>query len=200
MRQAGPAEATMKNRNCWRRPRRTVLRRLDEATQPCPPRHPVGAQFCLWHLWLWGCLTVKPEVPLARQNPRGLTTWTPASPAGATSASTSRVGQPPWRYRNSRPSAGRNCWSRCSYTPLNWAWTSGLAPWPPPVDELAGNNDLVVAADGANFQMRITCANAFKPRLDTHANQYRWLGTGKAFEAFTFIVQEAEWGVMATHG
>lgn len=75
-----------------------------------------------------------------------------------------------------------------------------FAAMAPPADELADNHDLVVAADGANSHIRATHADAFKPSLDVRPNKYMWLGTDKAFEAFTFIGKDTEWGVMAIHG
>lgn len=70
----------------------------------------------------------------------------------------------------------------------------------PPVEELAANYDLVLAADGANSRIRAEYAETFKPSLDVRPNKYMWLGTERVFEAFKFFVKETEWGVMAIHG
>jgi anthraniloyl-CoA monooxygenase len=70
----------------------------------------------------------------------------------------------------------------------------------PPVEDLAANYDLVLAADGVNSQIRAKYADTFKPTLDVRGNKYMWLGTDKVFEAFKFFVKETDWGVMQIHG
>ncbi len=79
--------------------------------------------------------------------------------------------------------------------------TCGSAPWPPAVEELEANYDLVLAADGINSQIRAKYADSFKPNLDPRTNKFMWLGTDQVFEAFKFFVKETEWGgVMQIHG
>src|SRR5699024_2114199 len=70
----------------------------------------------------------------------------------------------------------------------------------PPVEELERDYDLVLAADGANSQVRKQYADAFKPSLEVRPNKYMWLGTDQVFEAFKFFIKETEYGVMQVHG
>jgi anthraniloyl-CoA monooxygenase len=72
-----------------------------------------------------------------------------------------------------------------------------------PVPELAGlaaTHDLVVAADGANSQIRAALAGALRPSLETRRCRYIWLGTDLVFDAFKFFVLDTPWGVMQVHG
>jgi anthraniloyl-CoA monooxygenase len=59
--------------------------------------------------------------------------------------------------------------------------------------------DLIVAADGANSRIRSRHAAAFQPSIELRQNKYVWLGTEKAFEAFTFIFEETEHGWIWAH-
>jgi 2-polyprenyl-6-methoxyphenol hydroxylase-like FAD-dependent oxidoreductase len=54
--------------------------------------------------------------------------------------------------------------------------------------------DLIVAADGANSQLRGACAE-FGTRVAEGRNKYIWLGTGAAWDAFNFffVPTEAGW-------
>lgn len=70
----------------------------------------------------------------------------------------------------------------------------------PPVGELEANYDLVLAADGANSQVRAVYADHFQPEVDRRHNKFMWLGTDQVFEAFKFFIKETEWGVMQVHG
>jgi len=70
----------------------------------------------------------------------------------------------------------------------------------PDVEELAQQNDLVVAADGANSYVRTRYADTFKPDLDVRACKYIWLGTDLVFDAFKFYFAETPFGVMQIHG
>ena len=70
----------------------------------------------------------------------------------------------------------------------------------PDLDQLTGDFDLVVAADGLNSGIRGQRAEAFGPSLDRRPNKYIWFGTDLVFEAFQFFVKETEWGVMQIHG
>ena len=70
----------------------------------------------------------------------------------------------------------------------------------PDVDELRGEYDLVLAADGLNSAIRTKHADVFKPSLDRRRNKYIWLGTDLVFEAFQFFVKQTEWGTMQIHG
>lgn len=70
----------------------------------------------------------------------------------------------------------------------------------PPVEELEADYDLVLAADGANSQIRARYATSFGPTLDSRPNKYMWLGTDKVFEAFKFFIKDTKWGPMQIHG
>ena len=70
----------------------------------------------------------------------------------------------------------------------------------PDVDELAGDHDLVVAADGLNSVVRARYADTFRPTLDVRDCKYMWLGTDKVFDAFKFYVARTPHGVMQIHG
>ncbi|MGA5821675.1 FAD-dependent monooxygenase [Kitasatospora sp. NPDC094028] len=69
----------------------------------------------------------------------------------------------------------------------------------PPLAELAAEYDLVVAADGIHSPTRAGYADAFRPDLDERSGRYIWLGTDHVFEAFTFIVEEFDFGVLQVH-
>ena len=59
--------------------------------------------------------------------------------------------------------------------------------------------DLVLAADGANSQIRDRYAEHFVPSLDFRPNRFVWLGTTRPFDAFTFYFRENEHGVWRVH-
>ncbi len=61
--------------------------------------------------------------------------------------------------------------------------------------------DLIVAADGANSQVRRRHAAQFQTTVDVRTQaHYVWLGTRLRFDAFTFIFVENEHGVFQMHG
>ena len=62
-----------------------------------------------------------------------------------------------------------------------------------------GEFDLVIAADGANSRFRDADRQAFGVDIDVRANKFVWLGTTKAFEAFTFAFEETEAGWVWAH-
>ncbi|HLS44103.1 MAG TPA: lycopene cyclase family protein, partial [Ornithinicoccus sp.] len=70
----------------------------------------------------------------------------------------------------------------------------------PDVEELAGEHDLVLAADGLNSAVRRRYADTFCPTLDVRACKYMWLGTSKVFDAFKFYILDTPHGVMQVHG
>ena len=70
----------------------------------------------------------------------------------------------------------------------------------PPVEQLAADYDLVVAADGVNSATRTKYADEFGPSLETRRCRYMWLGTDLVFDAFRFQVAETPYGVMQVHG
>ncbi|WP_327412207.1 oxidoreductase [Streptomyces sp. NBC_01233] len=69
----------------------------------------------------------------------------------------------------------------------------------PPAAELAASYDLVVACDGVRSATRAAYADTFGTDLDERTGRYMWLGTDKVFEAFTFIVDEHDFGTLQVH-
>ncbi|MFF1415919.1 FAD-dependent monooxygenase [Streptomyces sp. NPDC058289] len=69
----------------------------------------------------------------------------------------------------------------------------------PPPEQLAAEYDLVVACDGVRSATRAAYADTFGADLDERAGRYMWLGTDKVFEAFTFIVEERDFGTLQVH-
>jgi anthraniloyl-CoA monooxygenase len=68
-----------------------------------------------------------------------------------------------------------------------------------PVDELLGQADLVVGADGASSAVRAARAADFGPTLDPRHCRYMWMGTDLVFDAFKFFIAETEHGVLQAH-
>ncbi|MFJ8666295.1 bifunctional salicylyl-CoA 5-hydroxylase/oxidoreductase [Streptomyces sp. NPDC093600] len=69
----------------------------------------------------------------------------------------------------------------------------------PPVEELSADYDLVVAADGIRSATREHYADSFRPELDERHCRYMWLSTDRVFEAFTFIVEQRDFGSIQVH-
>ncbi|WP_406194605.1 FAD-dependent monooxygenase [Kitasatospora sp. NBC_01560] len=69
----------------------------------------------------------------------------------------------------------------------------------PPAARLAADYDLVVAADGIHSATRAAYAGTFRPELDERSCRYIWLATDRVFEAFTFIVEQYDFGVLQVH-
>ncbi|WP_309661709.1 bifunctional salicylyl-CoA 5-hydroxylase/oxidoreductase [Sphingomonas sp.] len=59
--------------------------------------------------------------------------------------------------------------------------------------------DLVIASDGINSRVRDRFAAEFGVDVDPRANKFVWLGTSKAFDAFTFAFEETEAGWIWAH-
>jgi anthraniloyl-CoA monooxygenase len=59
--------------------------------------------------------------------------------------------------------------------------------------------DLIVAADGVNSRIRQQHAAVFRPSVELRRNKYIWLGTRKAFDAFTFVFEGTEAGWIWAH-
>jgi anthraniloyl-CoA monooxygenase len=59
--------------------------------------------------------------------------------------------------------------------------------------------DLVIAADGANSRIRDRYAAHFDIDVQTRKNRFVWLGTSKAFEAFTFAFEKLPEGWIWAH-
>jgi salicyloyl-CoA 5-hydroxylase len=69
------------------------------------------------------------------------------------------------------------------------------------VDSVLGMGyDLVVAADGANSQLRDRFADVFEPTVETAAAKFIWLGTTYPFDGLTFVHERGPHGVFAVHG
>ncbi|MEU3854792.1 FAD-dependent monooxygenase [Streptomyces sp. NPDC029554] len=66
--------------------------------------------------------------------------------------------------------------------------------------ELPADADLVVAADGVGSELRTRHAAHFGTRLTAGRNRYLWLGTTKAFDAFTFAFVETAHGWIWCYG
>jgi anthraniloyl-CoA monooxygenase len=68
-----------------------------------------------------------------------------------------------------------------------------------PADPKWRDYDLVIASDGANSRFRDASEAAFGVDIDVRANKFVWLGTSKAFDAFTFAFEETEHGWIWAH-
>jgi anthraniloyl-CoA monooxygenase len=66
-------------------------------------------------------------------------------------------------------------------------------------DARALDADLVVAADGLNSRVRNAAPEVFGVDVDVRTNKYVWLGTRRAFEAFTFAFVETPHGWVWAH-
>ena len=69
-----------------------------------------------------------------------------------------------------------------------------------PDDLLGAGYDLVIAADGANSQLRARFAAEFGPTVTTAAAKFIWFGTTYPFTGLTFVHEESPHGVFAVHG
>jgi anthraniloyl-CoA monooxygenase len=59
--------------------------------------------------------------------------------------------------------------------------------------------DLIVAADGAASLIRDRLSDQFAPHLDWRRNRFVWLGSTRAFPAFTFYFKPSPAGLWRTH-
>ena len=59
--------------------------------------------------------------------------------------------------------------------------------------------DVIVAADGLNSRVRNDTPEVFGVDIDVRANKYIWLGTTRAFDAFTFAFVETPHGWIWAH-
>ncbi len=66
-------------------------------------------------------------------------------------------------------------------------------------DEQYPDADLIIASDGLNSRIRSKYAATYKPDIDTRDCRFVWLGTTKLFDAFTFALEETEWGWFQAH-
>ena len=68
-----------------------------------------------------------------------------------------------------------------------------------PADPKWRDYDLVIASDGINSRFRDVQPEAFGVDIDERRNKFVWLGTNKAFDAFTFAFEETEHGWIWAH-
>jgi anthraniloyl-CoA monooxygenase len=68
-----------------------------------------------------------------------------------------------------------------------------------PADPKWREYNLVIASDGINSRFRDAQPEAFGIDVDVRANKFVWLGTSKAFDAFTFAFEETEHGWIWAH-
>lgn len=66
-------------------------------------------------------------------------------------------------------------------------------------DEEFADADLIIASDGVNSRIRARYEDVFRPDMLMRPNRYIWLGTDKAFDAFTFDFQRTEHGWFQAH-
>ena len=59
--------------------------------------------------------------------------------------------------------------------------------------------DLIIASDGASSRVRDRYKAVFQPDFVVRPNRYIWLGTDKAFDAFTFDFRKTEHGWFQAH-
>jgi anthraniloyl-CoA monooxygenase len=59
--------------------------------------------------------------------------------------------------------------------------------------------DLIVAADGASSLIRDRLSDQFQPQVDWRRNRFVWLGSTRAFPAFTFYFKSSPAGLWRTH-
>lgn len=66
-------------------------------------------------------------------------------------------------------------------------------------DEEFPDADLIISSDGVNSRIRNKYADVFQPDMVVRPNRFIWLGTTKAFEAFTFDFRRTEHGWFQAH-
>src|SRR5262249_11740754 len=66
-------------------------------------------------------------------------------------------------------------------------------------DEAFPDADLIIASDGINSRIRAKYATSYQPVMYVRRCRFVWLGTTKAFEAFTFAFEETPWGWFQAH-
>ncbi|MFD2467437.1 FAD-dependent monooxygenase [Amycolatopsis silviterrae] len=71
---------------------------------------------------------------------------------------------------------------------------------PATLDDLRGEHDLVVAADGAHSQIRGQLAEELGATVRYGRSKFAWLGTTASFDAMTFVFERTEHGVVVAHG
>ena len=69
----------------------------------------------------------------------------------------------------------------------------------PPVDEVAREADLVIAADGINSAVREQWQQHFKPNTELRSNKFCWLGADMELPGFTYAFKENQHGIWNLH-
>jgi anthraniloyl-CoA monooxygenase len=69
----------------------------------------------------------------------------------------------------------------------------------PDPEQLRGECNLLIAADGANSLTRQRRAGDFRPGLEAGRAKYIWYGTDRVLDAFTFLFRENEHGLFQVH-
>jgi anthraniloyl-CoA monooxygenase len=59
--------------------------------------------------------------------------------------------------------------------------------------------DLIVGADGINSAIRQARREHFGAKIDLRPNKFAWMGSTRAFDAFTFFFRETEHGIFIAH-
>lgn len=59
--------------------------------------------------------------------------------------------------------------------------------------------DIIVAADGANSQVRDMHAEAFRPTVERRRNKFAWYGTHQLFHPVSLIFRETKHGISIAH-
>lgn len=67
------------------------------------------------------------------------------------------------------------------------------------IDEIAGNADLVIGADGLNSLVRRSDEASFAPQLEHFANHFAWFGTPRPFATLTQTFIRSRHGVLNAH-
>ena len=66
-------------------------------------------------------------------------------------------------------------------------------------DELSGDWDVIVGADGINSRVREMFSDTFRPQISVGNNWFAWYGTWRLFTAPSLIVLNREEGVFISH-
>ncbi|VCU69471.1 putative tryptophan hydroxylase VioD [Pigmentiphaga humi] len=67
------------------------------------------------------------------------------------------------------------------------------------VEALAGEVDLLIAADGGNSTVRTQYAQHFRPSFEKRRNKFAWYGTRQRFHPVSLIFRETPHGVFIAH-
>jgi anthraniloyl-CoA monooxygenase len=86
---------------------------------------------------------------------------------------------------------------RCEELGVELCFETALAP--EALTELLAQSDLVVAADGADSQMRRHHEEEFGAAISWGRNYFCWLGSTRPLDAFTYFFHESEAGPLVAH-